>query len=65
MHARLRRFRGSRPIPGERAQLKERAVVSCTSARWEPKIMTAEKLYLKPNVVVEPLVDHWYAWSHL
>jgi L-ascorbate metabolism protein UlaG (beta-lactamase superfamily) len=27
--------------------------------------MTAEKLYLKPNVVVEPLVDHWYAWSHL
>ena len=27
--------------------------------------MTTEKLYLKPNVVVEPLVDHWYAWSHL
>jgi hypothetical protein len=27
--------------------------------------MTSEKLYLKPNVVVEPLVDHWYAWSHL
>ncbi|HYU34238.1 MAG TPA: MBL fold metallo-hydrolase [Thermoanaerobaculia bacterium] len=27
--------------------------------------MTAEKLYLRPNVVVEPLVDHWYAWSHL
>src|SRR6185436_13197849 len=28
-------------------------------------MMTAEKLYLNPNVVVEPLVDHWYAWSHL
>ncbi|HSK77089.1 MAG TPA: MBL fold metallo-hydrolase [Thermoanaerobaculia bacterium] len=27
--------------------------------------MTQEKLYLRPNVVVEPLVDHWYAWSHL
>src|SRR5579863_6779472 len=23
------------------------------------------KLYLRPNVVVEPLVHHWYAWSHL
>jgi L-ascorbate metabolism protein UlaG (beta-lactamase superfamily) len=22
-------------------------------------------LYLKPNVVFEPLVDKWYAWSHL
>jgi L-ascorbate metabolism protein UlaG (beta-lactamase superfamily) len=22
-------------------------------------------LYLKPNVLVEPLVDQWYAWSHL
>lgn len=21
--------------------------------------------YLKPNVVIEPLVDRWYAWSHL
>lgn len=27
--------------------------------------MTHEKLYLKPNVVVEPLVDQWYAWAHL
>jgi L-ascorbate metabolism protein UlaG (beta-lactamase superfamily) len=27
--------------------------------------MTEEKLYLRSNVVVEPLVDHWYAWSHL
>lgn len=23
------------------------------------------KYYLKPNVVFEPLVDRWYAWSHL
>lgn len=22
-------------------------------------------MYLKPNVVFEPLVDRWYAWSHL
>lgn len=27
--------------------------------------MNERKLYLKPNVVMEPLVDHWYAWSHL
>ncbi len=27
--------------------------------------MTEEKLYLKPNVVFEPLIDRWYAWSHL
>ena len=27
--------------------------------------MGSEKLYLKPNVVVEPLVDQWYAWAHL
>src|ERR1700730_7159599 len=27
--------------------------------------MSAEKLFLKANVVGEPLVDHWYAWSHL
>ncbi|MGB5931378.1 MAG: MBL fold metallo-hydrolase, partial [Cyclobacteriaceae bacterium] len=24
-----------------------------------------ETVYLKPNVVFEPLVDRWYAWSHL
>ncbi|HEY4387861.1 MAG TPA: hypothetical protein VGN34_25710, partial [Ktedonobacteraceae bacterium] len=23
------------------------------------------KLYLRQNVVVEPLVDQWYAWSHI
>lgn len=27
--------------------------------------MTSEKLYLRPNVVTEPLIDHWYAWAHL
>jgi L-ascorbate metabolism protein UlaG (beta-lactamase superfamily) len=25
----------------------------------------SEKLYLRSNVVVEPLVHNWYAWSHL
>src|ERR1700733_12099540 len=24
-----------------------------------------EKLYLRQNVQVEPLIDHWYAWPHL
>jgi len=24
-----------------------------------------ENFYLRPNVVMEPLVHHWYAWSHL
>jgi L-ascorbate metabolism protein UlaG (beta-lactamase superfamily) len=24
-----------------------------------------EKFYLKQNVQVEPLIDHWYAWPHL
>lgn len=27
--------------------------------------MPKDKLYLKPNVVAEPLVNQWYAWSHL
>lgn len=27
--------------------------------------MTDEMLYLRPNVQIEPLVDQWYAWSHL
>jgi L-ascorbate metabolism protein UlaG (beta-lactamase superfamily) len=27
--------------------------------------MTSAKMYLKPNVVIEPLYDRWYAWSHL
>lgn len=25
----------------------------------------SEELYLKPNVLTEPLVCHWYAWTHL
>jgi L-ascorbate metabolism protein UlaG (beta-lactamase superfamily) len=25
----------------------------------------SEQFYLRANVVVEPLVHHWYAWSHL
>lgn len=24
-----------------------------------------DKLYLRQNIQVEPLIDHWYAWSHL
>jgi L-ascorbate metabolism protein UlaG (beta-lactamase superfamily) len=27
--------------------------------------MTQNEVYLKPNVVIEPLIDKWYAWSHL
>lgn len=27
--------------------------------------MNDGKVYLKPNVVIEPLVNRWYAWSHL
>jgi L-ascorbate metabolism protein UlaG (beta-lactamase superfamily) len=27
--------------------------------------MQGDPLYLRPDVQVEPLVDHWYAWSHL
>ncbi len=27
--------------------------------------MISKAVYLKPNVVIEPLVDKWYAWSHL
>lgn len=27
--------------------------------------MNGKLLYLKPNVVLEPLYDNWYAWSHL
>jgi L-ascorbate metabolism protein UlaG (beta-lactamase superfamily) len=27
--------------------------------------MSEQRMYLKPNVVFEPLVDKWYAWSHL
>lgn len=25
----------------------------------------SQELYLRPNVVIEPIIDKWYAWSHL
>ncbi len=28
-------------------------------------MMLNQNVYLKPNVVIEPLFDQWYAWSHL
>jgi L-ascorbate metabolism protein UlaG (beta-lactamase superfamily) len=28
-------------------------------------MMNREQLYLKQNIQVEPLIDHWYAWPHL
>jgi L-ascorbate metabolism protein UlaG (beta-lactamase superfamily) len=27
--------------------------------------MDDKRLYLRPNVMLEPLVDRWYAWAHL
>ncbi|WP_062053006.1 MBL fold metallo-hydrolase [Aquimarina longa] len=27
--------------------------------------MKTDQVYLKPNLVIEPLFDNWYAWSHL
>jgi hypothetical protein len=27
--------------------------------------MAEDQVYLRPNIVVEPLVDSWYAWAHL
>src|SRR5262245_23653334 len=27
--------------------------------------MKENKFFLKPNVVIEPLINRWYAWSHL
>jgi L-ascorbate metabolism protein UlaG (beta-lactamase superfamily) len=27
--------------------------------------MNDQSLYLRPNIQVEPLIDHWYAWAHL
>jgi L-ascorbate metabolism protein UlaG (beta-lactamase superfamily) len=29
------------------------------------KMTSYEKLYLRQNIQVEPLIDGWYAWSHL
>src|SRR6476620_12195722 len=28
-------------------------------------MLNREQLYLKQNIQVEPLIDHWYAWPHL
>jgi L-ascorbate metabolism protein UlaG (beta-lactamase superfamily) len=28
-------------------------------------MMRQEALYLRPNVLLEPLIDQWYAWPHL
>ena len=27
--------------------------------------MNGKQFYLKPNIVIEPLYDRWYAWAHL
>jgi hypothetical protein len=27
--------------------------------------MVNDLLYLRPNIQLEPLFDHWYAWSYL
>ena len=27
--------------------------------------MSKKEFYLKPNVVIEPLIERWYAWTHL
>jgi len=31
----------------------------------ETDYMSEEPVYLKPNVLAEPLIDQWYAWSYL
>lgn len=38
------------------------------SVFFNPKLYTMPtktNMFLKPNVISEPLVDNWYAWSHL
>jgi L-ascorbate metabolism protein UlaG (beta-lactamase superfamily) len=35
------------------------------AAKEVPMMMHGEQLYLKQNIQVEPLIDHWYAWPHL
>jgi Diiron non-heme beta-hydroxylase N-terminal domain len=27
--------------------------------------MNCDQVYLRSNALVEPLIDHWYAWTHL
>jgi L-ascorbate metabolism protein UlaG (beta-lactamase superfamily) len=36
-----------------------------TIAEDEVQVASEELVYLRQNVQVEPLVDQWYAWSHL
>jgi L-ascorbate metabolism protein UlaG (beta-lactamase superfamily) len=31
----------------------------------EKSMSNGEQLFLRPNIQVEPLIDHWYAWPHL
>jgi L-ascorbate metabolism protein UlaG (beta-lactamase superfamily) len=47
------RTRGAQPPPDEQATERE-AVVANTG-----------KVFLRPNVQVEPLIDRWYAWTYL
>src|SRR5476651_796237 len=42
-----------------------KAVIKSNKYLINTIIMNKRELYLKPNVVMEPLVDKWYAWSHL
>lgn len=32
---------------------------------FNPGAMANDLVYLRPNAVLEPLVDQWYAWAHL
>ena len=32
---------------------------------WNGSVMNSQPLFLRCNVQVEPLIDQWYAWSHL
>lgn len=42
-----------------------RGWIDALEHKWESSKMSAEPLYLKSNVVMEPLIDSWYAWAHL
>src|SRR5579862_3887732 len=47
------------------AQVLPKFVFSISCRQLEESLMQKQLFYLKPNVQVEPLVDQWYAWSHL
>jgi L-ascorbate metabolism protein UlaG (beta-lactamase superfamily) len=40
-------------------------LVCCEPSEKAVEAMNKEALYLKSNVLMEPLVDGWYAWAHL